>query len=146
MSSLGKANETSFDVDDVHYIPLVVIRSTSSAFSMLGSACIIYMSSHKLGNVMQRLLLGLSICDFFASAGLFSVTFLLPSYFGLPGAIGNHASCAGVGFIYSSFVLSATVYNGLVGLITIWWSDENSRIKTFKDRFSWKQQCMPALS
>lgn len=90
-------------LSDAQYIPLVVLGTLSSTLSFFGSCCIVYMSYPKLRTeIKQRLLFCLSFADLFMSASTIAMPLAIPSYLGLPGAVGTHASCTVAGFVFSA--------------------------------------------
>ena len=97
MSSTEELAESEEDVF-TYYLPLVVIGSITSALSVIGSSCIVYMSSKELQNIKQRILLTLSIGDLISSTFWFFMPYMAPEWVGTPGAVGNHASCTANGF------------------------------------------------
>ncbi|CAB9528023.1 expressed unknown protein [Seminavis robusta] len=93
------------------YIPLIVLGSISSLLSIFGSTCVIYMSSKKLHKIMHRLVFLLSISDIMASLAALFMPYMVPSFMGLLGAVGNVASCSAAGFFLSLGVMMACCYN-----------------------------------
>ncbi|CAB9496465.1 expressed unknown protein [Seminavis robusta] len=113
------------ELEDARYIPIVVLGSLSSSLSLIGSACIVYMSCHELKHIKQRLLLSLSLADMVSSMACLLMPFAVPSFLGLPGAIGNHASCTTVGFFHLfTFKLGAfyNTYLSLYFLLLVRWN------------------------
>lgn len=114
------SNSTSFEyemLDDARYIPLMILAPLSSTVSIIGSCCILYMSYPKLGNeIKQRLLFCLSLADLFLSASIVVMPFAIPSDLGLPGAVGNHASCTVAGLVFSTAGKTSCYVNAYLSL------------------------------
>ncbi|CAB9519820.1 expressed unknown protein [Seminavis robusta] len=89
-------------LENARYIPVVVLGTLSSTLSLIGSGCIVYMSSQQLDQIKQRLLFGLSLADFVNSVSRLLMPFMVPASLGLPGALGDHASCSAVAFFFAA--------------------------------------------
>ncbi|CAB9499998.1 expressed unknown protein [Seminavis robusta] len=103
-------------LDDSVCIPLLVLGSLSASLSMIGSSCVIYMSRRQLERCMQRLVFALSLADMVSSSTSLVMPFLIPSYIGFPGAIGTHASCAAIGFIFALGVMIGSSCNAYLSI------------------------------
>ena len=107
----------SFDMlEDGQYIALVVLGSLSSFFSMIGSGCVLHMSFKQRQQVMHRLMFALSISDLFSSTSSLFMHYSVPSFLGLPGAVGNHGSCSTTGFFLMTFIMVGCTYNAYLSL------------------------------
>ncbi|CAB9496462.1 expressed unknown protein [Seminavis robusta] len=109
------------DYDDstfAYYVPLIVLGTITSTLSILGSGCIVYMSSrpNQLRYIKQRLLLALSISDMLSSAFWMLMPYLAPKWVGTPGAVGNHASCTAGGFFILVFTKVSSTYNAYLSI------------------------------
>ena len=114
------SNTTEFDhevMDDALYIPLVVLGTLSSTLSILGSASIVFMAKRDFKKqLMHRLLFCMSLADLGVSIGLLMMPFAIPSFMGLPGAVGSHASCSASGFLLVSAAKLEVCYNTALSL------------------------------
>lgn len=66
--------------------------------------------------MMQRLVFALSLSDLVSSLSFLLMPWLIPSEIGLPGAVGNHASCAAIGFGLMTFILVGCFYNAYLSV------------------------------
>ena len=115
MSSVSTSSTPDIKVmTDARYIPLVVLGCCSSCLSVVGSSCVIYMSRRKLNKIIHRLVFALSVSDLISSIALLITPFLVPSILGLPGAIGTFDSCAAMGFLVGTFLVTGSFYNLLL--------------------------------
>lgn len=100
------------ELNEGKYIALVVLGTISSTLSLVGSSCIIYMIRKDLATkILNRILLCISISDVVASFSFLLSPYLVPSYLGLPGGSGSHASCSVVGFFWMSSVATVCFYS-----------------------------------
>ncbi|CAB9496463.1 expressed unknown protein [Seminavis robusta] len=101
-----------------YYVPVIVLGTITSTLSILGSGCIVYMSSrpNQLKHIKQRLLLALSISDMVSSAFWMLMPYLAPKWVGTPGAVGNHASCTTGGFFILVFIKVSSFYNAYLSI------------------------------
>lgn len=104
-------------LEDARYIPVVVVGTISSVLSMAGSGCILFMTSQKIRrSIMDRLVFALSIADMTSSIGNLSMPWMIPSYMGLPGAVGSHASCTVAGFLMMTGILAGCLINAYLSM------------------------------
>ncbi|CAB9496559.1 expressed unknown protein [Seminavis robusta] len=103
-------------MDDGPYIVLVVLGTISSVLSLLGSSCVIFLSFRERHKVMHRLMLALSVSDWFSSIASLFMPYAIPSFLGLPGAIGNYDTCTVFGFFLMTFILVGCLYNAYLSL------------------------------
>ena len=114
-------------------VALAMAPKVAAPFSMLGSSYITYDAICKLrrtqtsNKTFYRLMIGLSVCDFIMSGGLFTSTWPMPTDTPLVwGAVGNVQSCEAVGFLEQSGV-GAVMYNGSLSIYYL-----------FRIRYGWK--------
>eukprot|EP00547_Thalassionema_nitzschioides_P000633 CAMPEP_0194212658 /NCGR_PEP_ID=MMETSP0156-20130528/12687_1 /TAXON_ID=33649 /ORGANISM="Thalassionema nitzschioides, Strain L26-B" /LENGTH=255 /DNA_ID=CAMNT_0038940529 /DNA_START=84 /DNA_END=848 /DNA_ORIENTATION=- len=91
-----------------------------AAASAIGSSIIIFLvtvrGNQKKHGTYQRLVLGMSICDFFASVAWFLTTWPIPEGTpGVYGAVGNTNTCSAQAF-FAQFSLSTVWYNASLAL------------------------------
>ena len=117
-------------LSDAKYYSVVAVTILSSLLSILGSSTILYLivSKRKYPALFHRIVLCLCLADILASSSILLQVFLVPTYTGLPLAIGNTESCEVVGFFFQ-FVLAAYFYSSVLSLyflVTI--------------RYNWKEE------
>ena len=86
-------------------------------------------SRKRRSEVFHRLLLGLSLCDLFASTSFFMGTWPIP--IGTKGvylASGNKATCDAQGFFQQFFGVAPPLYNGSLAVYTFSSSDTDGRM------------------
>lgn len=131
--------ERLYDVlDDARYIPLVVLGTLSSTLSILGSSCILLMSFRKREKVQHRLLFALSAADMASSLALLAMPFAIPSFMGLPGAVGSHSTCTVTGFMLVWGDHSGSLMNAYISLYFYLVVVRNWREQDFKER-KWQE-------
>jgi hypothetical protein len=117
-----------------------VFGFTSTLLSMIGSGCVMYMARRRLDQLMQRLVFGMSLSDFFSSLILFIFPFFLPPETGYWLGRGNEASCSALGFFWMWFMASACFYNAFLSiyfLATVRYNWKEER------RLTGSRQCIP---
>jgi len=102
-------------ISDEQRTVLNVLEICASSLSVIGSATIVFKILHDRAqngsmNPYDRIMLGLSSCDIFASVTWGIGIFLYPSFTGHPWAFGNLATCQSNGFL-TQLSLSAWWYN-----------------------------------
>lgn len=110
------AEEFYTSIPDEIEIPMLCLYIMSCLFSMAGSGCIIVMCWRKMDQILQRLLLGLSIADFLLSCSLLASPFSVPSGLVLSVARGSFQSCAATGFFVVVFQLVTACYNCYISI------------------------------
>lgn len=139
MSMTQEEFEELYDVlDDARYIPLVVFGTLSSTLSILGSTCILLMSFRKRAKVQHRLLFALSVADMVSSIALLAMPFAIPSFMGLPGAVGSHLTCTVTGFMLVWGDHSGSLINAYISLYFYLVVVRNWREQDFKAR-KWQE-------
>ena len=113
MASLSTVDADFKSLEDERHIPLIVLGSVSSFLSILGSSCVIHMSSKKLHKIMHRLVFCLSISDMIASLASLFMPYMVPLFMGLPGAVGNHEKPM---VLSSANITAATCQHGFLML------------------------------
>ncbi|CAB9505512.1 expressed unknown protein [Seminavis robusta] len=101
------------------YIVVIVLLSISCSLSLVGSSCIIRISFKEIlksNDRQHRLLFALSCADFVNSMSCLLMPYLIPSFMGLPGAVGNHATCTTSGFFFVVASTSACCYNSFLSI------------------------------
>lgn len=99
-------------LDAARQIPVIVFGTMSTILSLIGSGCIILMTSQKLrSSIMGRILFCLSVCDMTSSIANLLMHWLVPSELGLTGAIGTYESCSAVGFFLMTAMTAGCIFN-----------------------------------
>ncbi|CAB9510056.1 expressed unknown protein [Seminavis robusta] len=98
-------------------IPLGVLLSISSFLSLVGSSCIIYMTRRDLSQMVQRLLLYISISDVCLTLTLLITPFALPQELDYSyAAFGNAQTCSAAGLFLATFVWTGCCYSCYLSL------------------------------
>ena len=119
-------------LDSGRYIPVVLLGTLSSALSLWGSLCLLYMTRRKFQkSVMHRMIFGLSLADLISSTACLIMPYLVPSVLNLPGARGNFASCTTVGFFFNGFIMVSCCYNFLLSLYYVLTVVKNKKERDF---------------
>ncbi|CAB9496464.1 expressed unknown protein [Seminavis robusta] len=135
MSSPTPTEDAPQIMDEAHYIPLMVIGTLTSTLSLLGSLCIIYMVSRDTRTkIVHRILFGMSVADCLTSACFLLMPYLIPSYIGLPGAVGSHASCSAIGFFFLASNKMGCIYNAFLSMYYYLVVVRNWREHDFRNR------------
>ena len=130
-------------MDAVWQKAVAIAPKFTAAASAVGSAVCCHLILRRLrggskkNRTYLRLILGMSMCDFTASAAWFLTTWPIPRGTpGVYGAVGNQQTCSAQAF-FAQFSLSTVMYNGSLALyyvliIVKGWSDhEIVRIEPF---------------
>ena len=99
------------------YLAAIGVGLISASLSLYGSLAAMYviLRHRKWGEAYHRLILGLVTSDLLLSVSIIAQTWALPSHLGLPGAVGNTASCDAVGWLFQYYIASS-VYNAELSL------------------------------
>ena len=121
-------------MDAVWQKAVAIAPKFTAAASAVGSAVCCHLIQRRLrggskkNRTYLRLILGMSMCDFTASAAWFLTTWPIPRGTpGVYGAVGNQQTCSAQAF-FAQFSLSTVMYNGSLALyyvliIVKGWSD-----------------------
>ncbi|CAB9528139.1 expressed unknown protein [Seminavis robusta] len=92
-------------------ILVLVVSLLSSVLSLLGSGCILYMAHRKLDQMLQRLLIGVSLSDIAMTMTVLIGSFLLPPDSGFAWTFGNFTTCTVMGVFFYIFLATSVSYN-----------------------------------
>ena len=103
-------------VSDAQEIVLIVLTIVSSLISVTGSSLVLHVIRKDLqkSSPYHRLIAGMSCVDLIFSTSCILQMFLRPKFLGIPGAIGNFATCSFVGFFFVSGSMAVAIYSVLI--------------------------------
>lgn len=119
------------------YSVLVPVVNVVSLLSIAGSSGIVAMARSRQNEMLQRLLIALSLSDILSSVSFLLQPFLVPKWTGYPLAVGNTTTCTALGFLLHVGMVLVAGFNcaiSLTFLLRIRFNVRESRISQYLEK------------